>query len=313
MDQGFFRSKQFLVAAFVAALILVGGATVLALSDVGGSYLRSERGCSAIALDGSPLAPDTASETSDGDKARDESFALDAPDLARLDACLAVGELLVEPSPDGSVHVDVRVRSDAAASTRETVVETRFARGEDGVRLAVWQSRVGYSTSVFGGSDSAETTVVVQVPDGARFEMRATTDVGDVRADGVMLGNATLSADVGDVHVTSVDLVGDLDARSDVGDVIVHLGSVQTGEVHAAADVGDVEVRLPKRADVGYDVSATSGVGEVDVRLGDTETYKENNDPPGEKVEARSRGYASKPTQVRVVADADVGSVVVAL
>ena len=314
MDTGFFQSRQFAVAAFVAAMLVVGGATVLALGGgVGGSFLRAEDGCAARAAAGAPPAPEHAAAEGDGGRTRDESFAVNASDLAGLDLCVAIGELRLVPSDDGRLRVDVRIRGDTAEAARETVVEARFARDDKGLRVAVWQSRVGYSSSPFGGQDATETVVTVRVPDGAWPDLAGSVGVGGLRATDVMLGNATLDVDVGDVRLLRVDLAGDLEARVDVGEAIVHLGSVQAGTLTVGTDVGDVELRLPPRADVGYDVTAQSGVGSATVRIGETEDRTESSGTTGESVHARSRGYDAKPTKVRVHASADVGSVLVSV
>lgn len=313
MDPGYFQSKHFAVAAFVAALILVAGATALTLGNgLGSSFARGEVGCEAPTVAGSPTQPAREAQSSDGGKARDESFVVNASDLAAVDACVAVGEFILAPSEDDRVRVTVRVRSDAAEATSETLVETRFARGPDGLRLAVWEARVGYATSGFGGTNAADVVVTVHVPDGARPDLVARTHVGDVRVTDVMVGNATASVDVGDLRILRADLAGDLDARVDVGSAVVQLDSVQSGTLGVTADVGDVELRLPTRADVGYDVTAQSGVGSVEVRLGETEDYREEDEPTGGNVHARTRGYDAKPTKVQVTVTSDVGDVLVA-
>lgn len=312
MDAGFFRSRQFAVAAAVAVLVLAAGGVVLALGNgPGGSFLRADAGCGPLAVPGAEVQAERKADAADGGKARDESYVVDASDLAGIDACVAVGELLVVPSVDGKVRVEVHVRSDVEEATRETVVEARFARGPEGLRVAVWEPRVGYTGDIFGSRQAAQVIVTVQVPDGAQPRLDGDVHVGDLRVEDVMLGSAAVSVDVGGLRVLRVGLAGDLETRVDVGDTIVHLDSVQTGALNVASDVGDVELRLPTRADVGYDVTAESSVGSVEVRIGETENYRESGDGPGSSVHARSRGYDQLPTRVRVTVAADVGSVLV--
>lgn len=232
-------------------------------------------------------------------------------DAGLAELCVAVGEVLVQPSVDDLVRIEARIEADAQQAVDATEMVVAFAQQDGELNLAVYEARVGQSRTMFGGH-GAGVTLIVQLPARGAWDLDLATAVGDVRASDLLVGNLTARASVGELRTLDLDLVGNVDVETSVGSIIIDLRSVQSGTITARADVDDVEISLPTRADVGYDVKATTSVGEVDVRIGETETYTSRDQDVGGDVHAVSKGYASKPTQVKVDVSANVGDVVVA-
>lgn len=309
-DPDYFRTKYFVIAAIVAGLLLGGAAAAYLTTDV--SWSGDEHGCDTRVAQGTPLDA-VPQVTQNESRRRTLEWTIDAAsfDAGLLDACVAVGELLVEPSADDKVRIIARIAASASEAVDKTEVVVDVAQSGNQLNLAAYEARVGQARRVFS-DDGAELTLIVQLPDRGAWDLRAATAVGDVRASGLMLRDVKASADVGEVRAIDVDLSGNLSAETSVGSIVLSLTSVQSGTIRATSDVDDVEIRLPTRVDVGYDVNAESNVGSVDVRIGDTELYTRQDETVGGDVHARTKGYDEKPARVVVQASANVGDVIVA-
>ncbi|HUR70020.1 MAG TPA: hypothetical protein VM370_12305, partial [Candidatus Thermoplasmatota archaeon] len=264
--------------------------------------------CDAPPLAGTALAAAPSRLVDDDGKRRTDTFRFDAATFqgGAIDLCASVGEILVEPTNGTTVELQWIVQGHSQRVVEETHVAAQLRN--DGGRLVIgaWESQIGREGGWFGG-DGADTRLVVRLPETGAYAMTIATDVGDVHVSGLRVSALAASSDVGNVIVLDTDLEGDAKGRADVGDVIFHFGSVQSGNISAIVDVGNADVELPQRADVGYDATADAGVGEAVVRLGETESYDAKEDAPGGHVEARSMGFATKPTRIVVRAGSDVG------
>ncbi|GEM_PF-4521178 len=304
---GFVGSKPFIVAVALAALVLLAGAGAYA---VGRSTLgaRADPGCSAPSFAaGHALAP--SSETAralGGRTSRVITYDLPAnATVGFLDACAVVGDVAVSPSTDGRAHVVFTITARSADAAQRTEVGLALADA----RLGAWQATVGKSVSLFGES-SASADVRVELPSSSgAFDARLESDVGDVALERLLVGNLTAGSTTGDVTLTDLDLAGDLKAATSTGDVRATLASVQPGNLSLRSATGDITLRLPTRADVGYDATADTSTGDASVDLGPTEVNERSHDDVGGHVHARSAGYSAKPTQAVVTAETSTGDV----
>lgn len=306
IDRGFFASKYFVLSAVVAVGIVAGGAT--AYYAGGRVFSQWHDGCDAPVLAGAPLTFFATQTLSDQGERRTVRYTADlgAFQGGALDLCVDVGEVLLSATNGTSIEVEFLVESDHATAVQATQVEAAL-RDEGGrLVLAAWESQRGEAGSWLG-TQSARVRLTVRVPASAAYEVRAVSNVGDVRVSDLLASTLRLETDVGDVVATRLDLQGDATLMADVGDAILSAVSVQTGEISLASNVGNVEAELPASVDVGYDAHASADVGEVMVRLGDTESHESDGEGPGETESARTSNYAQKPTQVVVRARTDVG------
>lgn len=312
MDARFFRSREFFVGLAVA-LVLIAGVAV-ATTTIGGTTLTGSHRCSVAAPEGVAVqvAPQDTGLTQDGTRAtRTLTYTLPTDaEATRIAACTSVGSLRAIASEDGLVHVTFFVAGTSAQAVEAAKVEALFAREGDELRIAAQvpaqpQVRQGFQTT------GASVTVTIHLPPDALHALDLHTHVGNVDAHDLRLSEAKFGTHVGHVRVTGLQMEGDLRATSEVGNVRVALDSVQSGLVRATSDTGRVDVRLPVRADIGYDVAARADVGRVMLDVGETDTLERTRDGPGERVQARTAGYADQPTQVRVEASTGVGNVAV--
>jgi hypothetical protein len=219
-----------------------------------------------------------------------------------------VGDVEIVPASGSETRVVFTISGDERA-VQATQVEAKFARASDGgLVVAAWESRAGRSVGFFDGR-GASASVRIEVPETGAFDVTASADVGDVTLRGLLVGDVTLDTDVGDASVRDADVQGNVTIRTDVGDVDAGIASITNSTVRVTTDVGDAKLRLPSRADIGYDVKATADVGDVRLEIGPTESSDHTKEAPGETWNARSQGYSSKPAQVRVVVTTDVGSI----
>lgn len=306
---GFLSSKYFLVSAAVAAAILAAGATTYVASEGAGTSWVGGTDCDAPRLPSAVVDATLVARLDDDGKTRTQTYTLDGASFTggALDLCLAVGEIVVEPSAGSSIEILVVTTANSAAAVEGTRVPVAFRADGDRLIVGAWQEAHGRSRGAFGTHDGADVALTVRVPSSGPYDVRASNDVGDVRVSGLMIDDLDASADVGSVIVRDVDLLGNATLAADVGDALLVASSVQTGTIRLTTDVGNAEATLPSRADVGYDARASASVGETVIRIGPTEHYDSEADGAGETETARSAGFASRPTRVVVHVDADVG------
>jgi len=310
MDTGFFASKYFVISAVVATAILGAAAASYAVGFGPGGSWDARSACDAPGLVGAPIAVERHVSIEDGGRRRVETYTLDASsyDAGSAQLCATVGDLAIETAPGAQATLVFTIHGDTAEAVGATRVDASFAADGSQLRLAGWQSVAARSRGFFG-DDTAGVTVALRLPANGAWEITASTDVGNVRAEGLLAAALDIETAVGAIRASAIDLQGNASLAVDVGDVALSLTSVQTGRIVARSDVGDVEISLPQRADVGYDARAEAGVGDVTLRLGTTEQHESDGDGPGESESARTAGYAEKPTQVTVQGTTDVGDV----
>lgn len=90
------------------------------------------------------------------------------------------------------------------------------------------------------------------------------TDVGDITAKNIT-GNLTAQTDVGDINARAA---GQINCRTNVGDLTLNVFGEPGQPIVALTDVGDLDVRLP--AGLSGSLSAAVDTGDLSVRLGDT-------------------------------------------
>src|SRR5438067_1987907 len=127
MDNGFFRTKYFVIPAIVAALLLAGGAWSysFASSELTG---LNETACDPIALPGDAMSVQPADATTNGGSDRTITWTLPPQNFTGGDvrACTAVGDIAIAASPDNAVHVEFHIHGSAPATVGATRVNASF-------------------------------------------------------------------------------------------------------------------------------------------------------------------------------------------
>lgn len=314
MIPGFFQSKYFLASGIVAVLLVAGAAATYSLTDAGnfGSFNGAHRACDPIALSGSPIATPAPTDDRSG-STRTVTYLVDlsgAKTASLLAACASVGNVRLEPSTDARARVVFTITGDpgAVADTGVTLALATTASGA--IQLAAWENHAGVGGTPFNVR-GAGVDVSIHMPELGSPDVRASSDVGDVLVSQLLVGNVTLTSDVGRVRAVGVDITGNVTMTSSVDDVELRAASIQSGHVKLQSDVGAITAALPPRADIGYDVTAKSDVGSVRVEIGATELHDSKSDGAGGDVHARSKDYDGKLVRVVVDATSNVGDVTI--
>lgn len=316
---GFLRSKEFVVALVVAGLVVAGGAVAMYPGGGFGLRVSSERACDAPTVEGAALqaSRSDATERAGATVVRTVEYELPptAAESGFVTLCVAVGDVDVKPSPDGTTVVRFILESDgpgAADAVGAVAVDAQFRMGARGLSVAAWETASARVGGWWGERDGASVDLEVLLPERASQDLDVRTSVGRVVASDLLLRDVDVIVEVGEVLVEAVDIAGNASLGTQIGDVRFRPTSIQGG-LALVVEVGDVIVDLPSRADLGYSVVAATEVGEVVVEIGDTEELRESEDAAGERVEARTRGYADKPSRVVVAANAEVGDIAIRL
>lgn len=304
MDADFLRSREFVIAAVGAALVLAGGA-VVAVQGFPGPASMVE-GCSVSAPDGSTVeaqADQTSTTVADGRTQRTVTWTLDpgSRTLYLASLCADEGSIDVRPADDDRVRVIAHVSNageDARSAVENDSARVRFLDTSQGLALAVDHP---HPTTVESFGRTVETTVSleVRVPADASPMLSVRTDEGairlaDLELDGLDLGvdegraeldtvsarGWQMSSDEGGIVGERLGVHGDLELGTDEGDVELDVRSVEPGEWSMSGDEGDLVVRLPHDPTVSWDVDGNSDDGDVFIRTpsegGDGDTSSED-------------------------------------
>lgn len=306
LEPGFATSKPFIVGAIVAVLIVgVGAASYTTANDQG--WFGGTSNCDPIRVPGGTPGI-IAADQREPERREIEITVPRAPQGGAVELCIAVGEIVVTRAPGDVPELTLTIRGPSGA-VDSTVVETLTSTENGRLRLAVWESQQGRQGTL-GNTRSATVALELSLPDGL-WDLHAYTHVGEVHVSDVRVGTLRLSSEVGNVVATQLNSEGNTTVTTSVGSITLDYESVQSSRIRATSNVDGVEIRLPERADVGYKVHAWANVGDVDIDIGPTENLVNDRDATGAEVNAQSRGYDNKPTQVEIEATADVGDVLV--
>jgi hypothetical protein len=318
MDGSFFKSKEFAIAAVAALLILGSAAAVYTRAGgAGGTLTFHDADCPARSPGGEAVGVEPKSTTRTvGLNGVERVVTYEVPTTGsaggRAWLCSTYGDVVVAPASDGVARVVFRIHSEGPRA-REVVegigVEAGFARQGAQLLVAARQVTAARWNRFFSDNVGGSVNVELQVPAVGPFEIDGRTSYGDAAVGAVLAKELRLESSYGDVTADKPDLAGNVTLSTDYGDVSASFRSVATATAKVSSSYGDVKVLLPKRADAGYDVDAETDFGSVSVDVGPTESYKSDEDHTGGRVQARTQGYAEKPTRVRVDAASDYGDV----
>jgi len=125
---------------------------------------------------------------------------------------------------------------------------------------------------------------------------RVHSDVGDVHADNI-LGGLFVRSDVGSINASAS---GDIEARSDVGDITVIALPGEPGSITLAGDVGEITLSLPDSWE--GEVNASTDVGSLSRGL---DSFRSE----GRQTRSSLRGTVGSGAPGRVNITTDVGDV----
>ncbi|MHB8605807.1 MAG: DUF4097 family beta strand repeat-containing protein [Thermoplasmatota archaeon] len=316
MEPSFFRSREFVVAAVVAGLV-VGIGLALAFSPALGGPLSTQTTDCAREARGTLLVANVTSENdtfADGAR-RIVTYTLDARALSGgdLEACTTTGHVSVAPASAKEARVVFTIRSsaaDARAAVDATRVEARFARSGGSLGVAAFQATAASGFGMLSGGASVD--IDVELPADGAYNVTATTDTGAVSLAGLLVKDVSLSTATGSVSALDLDAQGNVTASTATGRIDVALKSVESGNVSLVSSTGHVSLALPRRADIGYDVSAATSTGSVRVDVGPTELSDSKHDGAGGSAHERTKDFYAQPTRVTVRAKTATGGVDVA-
>lgn len=295
MDRNYFRSKQFAIATLLALLVLGGGAAALAGGVLGHSTYTFP-GCADRTPEGEPLAATRNMQTQGN--LLTITYTLDIGDATagEFNLCAGAGDLTVIPATGNSITLEARVTNPTEADLAGTGVRAAFANDAGQVRVAAWEGPHTAKGSLI--ANMPQTDLVLHLPDHLVYTGAGRTSLGDISVGAIRTANLTLQTSGGRVATTGLLAEGNVDARTSWGDVDLAFASVQTARIEARSSSGDVDVRLPARADIGYNATARSSAGDITIRIEDAEQYDRSS--RGTTMVVRSANYDARPTQVEV-------------
>lgn len=317
MDKSFFHSREFVIAAIVAGVLVCGGVVAMSAAEFAGGVLH-DRACSSPTLTGARLAAEpTESTTTRNDRSiRVVTYTLtpDTFDRGRIEACTSVGHVKFVPGGNETVRVTFTIEAEGRGSeeaAKGVAVDAAFHDNEGRLDLAAWQGSSTTTRRGFWDAHQTHVDIEVQLPEAAIYDVRGMVDVGSIALEGLVVRDVDLHVDVGDLDLDDAHLQGNLSLHVDVGDIGAELLSVQGGTIDTHVDVGDTRVLVPQRLDIGYNVMADTDVGSIEVRLGEGSSVNRESSGPSENVQAKSSNYDGRQVRVVITSATDVGSITI--
>lgn len=327
MDRRFFRSKEFLIAAALAALAVAAGA--YAAVNVFPKAVGSSGGpCHVDAPAGDALqaeVDDTGAQPADGHVERTITWRLDLDQrsLSTVDVCGNDGTLTVEATDGDQIRIQAHLVGEDERILDHERPRARFAQDGGELSLALDQPE----RNVVEDEERYERPTIrveVQIPrgnapvvdvrhddgdltvadvDASRLSVRL--DDGDADLDEVSAGDLRVDLDDGDVVARQLEARGDAELHSDDGTIELGVASIASGDWRARTDDGTIGLRLPAADEIGYDAEARTDDGYSSIVLEDS-GRKATAD--GGRAQARSAGFADRSIQVWIDAVADDGT-----
>ncbi len=183
---------------------------------------------------------------------------LTVSNLAALDLNLPVGDVVVKAGPAGQVKVEGTKRAYAAseAEAQRILADLQVKIDQSGDK--VWVRVSGMPVTNVGRSPQIDLTITVPT----QTTLSATMGVGRLQVSGTQ-GDATITADVGDVILTDVTPAEKLSVKTRVSSVEFTGALIAQGRYEMTTDIGKVDLRVP--AGSVFQIDARSDIGDVNV------------------------------------------------
>jgi hypothetical protein len=169
---------------------------------------------------------------------------LDAAGVDKLALDVGVGEVHVNPSPDGKVHVQVTLRPKEqefmwffhwrSEGTARGIATASINQERSGERLSL---SLNYPRGADQENLKQEWDVLVPV----RLTLDANLKVGELTISGVA-GGVTARLDVGELSIDAPQ--GAIDGQVNVGEIRAKSGSVRHGKIDLSSTIGEAVVYI---------------------------------------------------------------------
>lgn len=188
-----------------------------------------------------------------------DSFVCDSEGVQQVQVSGRVGNVRVEPSPDGQIHALCEAEGGSLKVDRKDGVMTIQPDtdwGSDtisGTARRIW----GQALSLIGGQPD----ILLQLPQSSGIELHITTTSGDLSVDGLSLSGLMIRTTSGDAQCRCLQVSGGVRMDSTSGDLNFEGGCSRMEAVSISGDIrldgavsdgwlkntsGDIDVRLPR-------------------------------------------------------------------
>jgi hypothetical protein len=235
-----------------------------------------------------------------------------------IDACVLDG---------GGYRFKVRLeaRGTTEAEARQTLDSMQVQHGDtlaaNTLQLA---TRVEFLPRLPGQSQQRSASIVAGLPVAAAYRFRHQTTNGDVSALGFSGPQAQLGSSNGSLALDGrwdqtglsttnglVAVSGDhaaLDASTTNGLIDARLQTARSATARFSGTNTGIEVRLERRLDPGFDLTADTTNGRAEIRVAGTEAVGQQTPQHAQR---RTPGYSGKPQQIEVRASTTNGNVLI--
>jgi hypothetical protein len=199
----------------------------------------------------------------------DEKHFLSAQDIKDIEVSTSIGDVTVQPH--NSDKIEVRLEGKIEEKNADNL-HLSVTNENNNLKVDVKEKRTSHLFSIFSG----DYHLIVKLPKKEFQLLQVNTDAASITLNEIKADHVELSTDMGDIFIK--DVVAAVSAKSDVGDIEVHLQNIEK-DITAKSDVGDITVKT-KEQPKQLRTQMSNSIGEEIIKLPNMENGSIGNGGP---------------------------------
>jgi DUF4097 and DUF4098 domain-containing protein YvlB len=186
----------------------------------------------------------------------DEKHFLSAQDIKDIEVSTSIGDVTVQPHD--SDKIEVRLEGKIEKKNADNLYLSVINENNN-IKVDVKEKRTAHLFSIFSG----DYHLIVKLPKKEYELLQVNSDAASITLNEIKADHVELSTDMGDIYIR--DVVAAVSARSDVGDIEVHVQNIEK-DITAKSDVGDITVKT-KEQPKQLRTQMSNSIGEEIIKL----------------------------------------------
>jgi DUF4097 and DUF4098 domain-containing protein YvlB len=186
----------------------------------------------------------------------DEKHFLSAQDIKDIEVSTSIGDVTVQPHD--SDKIEVRLEGKIEKKNADNLYLSVINENNN-LKVDVKEKRTAHLFSIFSG----DYHLIVKLPKKEYELLQVNSDAASITLNEIKADHVELSTDMGDIYIR--DVVAAVSARSDVGDIEVHVQNIEK-DITAKSDVGDITVKT-KEQPKQLRTQMSNSIGEEIIKL----------------------------------------------
>lgn len=199
----------------------------------------------------------------------EEKHILSAKNIKDIKVSTSIGDVTVQPHDNDKIEVRMEGKIEKKNADN---LHLSVTNENNNLNIDVTEKRTVHFFSVFSG----DYHLIVKLPREEFQLLQVNSDAASITLNDVKADHVEISTDMGDIFIK--DVVGAVSARSDVGDIEVHVQNIEK-DITAKSDVGDITVKT-KEQPKHLRTQMSNSIGEEIIKLPNIENGSIGNGGP---------------------------------